>query len=78
MADSRSGVCASAHRASAWGGHSVADERWKLSCRGLVMEAASSSVGGRNEADSMATARVEEGTKQPDVGGSEWQAEVAG
>lgn len=34
------------------------------------MEAASSSVGGRNEADSMATARVEEGTKQPDVGSS--------
>lgn len=42
------------------------------------MEAAVSSVGGRNEADSMATARVEEGTKQPDVGGSEKQAEVAG
>lgn len=42
------------------------------------MEAAFSSVGGRNEAVSMATARVEEGTKQPDVGGSEWQAEVAG
>lgn len=40
------------------------------------MEAAFSSVGGRNEAVSMATARVEEGTKQPDVGGSEWQAEV--
>lgn len=62
----------------AWGGHSVEDERWELPCRGLVMEAAFSSVGGRNEAVSMATARVEEGTKQPDVGGSEWQAEVAG
>ena len=70
--------CIGAPQIGAWGGHSVADERWKLPCRGLVMEAASSYVGGRNEADSMATARVEEGTKQPDVGSSEKQAEVAG
>lgn len=71
-------LCIGAPCIGAWGGHSVADERWKLSCRGPVMEAASSSVGGRNEADSMATARMEEGTKQPDVGSSEKQAEVAG
>ena len=42
------------------------------------MAAASSSVGGRNEADSMATARMEEGAKLHDVGSSEKQAEVAG
>lgn len=42
------------------------------------METAYSSVGGRNEAASMATALMEEGTKQPDLGGSEKQAEVAG
>lgn len=68
-----------AHRASGPGvGIASQTKDGKLTCRGLVMEAASSSVGGRNEAVSMATVRVEEETKQPDVGGSEWQAEVAG
>ena len=63
--------CIGAPQIGAWGGHSVADERWKLSCRGPVMEAASSSVGGRNAADSMAYVRLEEGTKQTGIDGSE-------
>ena len=64
-------LCIGAPCIGAWGGHSVADERWKLPCRGLVMEAASSSMGGRNAADSMASARLEEGTKQTGIDGSE-------
>lgn len=35
-------------------------------------------MGGRNVADSMASARLEEGTKQTGIDGSELQAEASG
>ena len=42
------------------------------------MLTAASSMGGRNEARSVASVRLKEGTKQHRIGGSEKQAEVSG